>query len=308
MLGRLQQYLAYHAQASTNSMKSLLQKPLTTFMTSMVIGMTLTLPTLFWVFTDNLQQLTQDWRRGGHILLYLASPLSSSDETALLVRVQSTLGVEHVTLKTAADGLRELQQQEGMQDIMHYLPENPLPAVIDVIPTAEMNTAEKVGELQQVLQSYPHVEQAKVDMQWLNRLYTLMDVSTHMARGLMILLASAVILIIGNTLRMAMHHRHEEIQVLTLIGAGRAYIIRPFLYLGLFYGFAGAVIAILLVNAILASLTVLVNQLADAYDMHYALMGLSFRQGMLLLFSATALGWLAARWSVRSLFRTALPD
>lgn len=303
MLSRLQKYLAYHAQASTECVKLLLQKPMATFMTVMVIAITLTLPTLFWVFTDNLQLLTHDWRRGGHVLLYLDSPLSSQDETALLVRVRSTLGVERVTLKSAAEGLLELQHQEGMQDIMHYLPENPLPAVMDVIPTPEMNTAEKVGELQQVLKAYPHVEQAKFDMQWVNRLYTVMDVSTQMARGLMILLASAVILIIGNTLRMAMHHRHEEIQVLTLIGAGRAYIIRPFLYLGLFYGLAGAAIAILLVNVILVSLTVLVNQLADAYDMHYALMGLSSRQVALLLLSATALGWFAARWSVRSLCR-----
>ncbi|HBI21358.1 MAG TPA: cell division protein [Legionella sp.] len=306
MLGRLQKQWAYHVQASTHSIQFLLQKPMATLMTVVVIGMTLTLPTLFWVFTDNLQDLTHDWRRGGHVLLYLQSPLSKADETALLVQVQATPGVASVLFKSAAEGLAELQHQEGMQDIMHYLPENPLPAVMDVIPTDEMNTAEKVGELQQLLKSYPHVEQAKFDMQWVNRLYTVMDVSTQMARGLMVMLASAVILIIGNTLRMAMHHRHEEIQVLTLIGAGPAYIIRPFLYLGLFYGLAGAAVAMLLVNVILASLTALVNQLADAYDMHYTLMGLSLQQALLLLFAATALGWLAARWSVRSLCRASV--
>ena len=304
MLNKLQKRLAYHLQAGTNSIKFLLQKPMASLMTVIVIGMTLTLPTLFWLFTDNLQHLTHDWRRGGHVLLYLESPLSSSDETALLAQVRETSGVETVLFKSAAEGLAELQHQEGMEDIMHYLPENPLPAVMDVIPTPEMNTVEKVGELQQVLKSYPHVEQAKVDVQWVNRLYTVMDVSTKIARGLMVLLASAVILIIGNTLRMAMHHRHEEIQVLTLIGAGRAYISRPFLYLGLYYGLAGALFATLLVNIILASLTVLMNQLADAYDMHYALMGLSLRPVVLLWLFAMAFGWLAARLSVRSLCRT----
>ncbi len=304
MLDPFKKRLAYHVQAAKNSIKFLLQKPMATGMTVVVIGMTLTLPTLFWLLTDNLQQLTHDWRRGGHVLLYLESPLASHDETALLARVRATPGVETVLFKSAADGLSELQHQEGMQDIMRYLPENPLPGVMDVIPIPEMNTAEKVSELQQVLQSYPHVEQAKFDMQWINRLYTVMDVSTKIARGLMVLLASAVILIIGNTLRMAMHHRHEEIQVLILIGAGHAYIIRPFLYLGIFYGLAGAVFAMVLVSAILASLTVLVNQLADAYDIHYALMGLSFSQVTLLLLSAMALGWLAARVSVRSLCRT----
>ena len=98
MLNKLQKRLAYHLQAGTNSIKFLLQKPMASLMTVIVIGMTLTLPTLFWLFTDNLQHLTHDWRRGGHVLLYLESPLSSSDETALLAQVRETSGVETVYL------------------------------------------------------------------------------------------------------------------------------------------------------------------------------------------------------------------
>ena len=304
MLSQLRAYLAFHGQAGKNSVRAFARKPLTTLMTVVVIAITLTLPALFWVFTDNLQQLTGDWQRGGHISLYLDASLSSTDETALFEHVRTTPGVGEVTLKSPAEGLVELQQQEGMQDIMQYLPENPLPAVIDVVPALDVNSSEKVSELFQLLKSYPHVAQAKFDMQWVSRLYTLLDIASRIAHGLMLLLATAVVLIIGNTLRMAIHQRHEEIRVLKFIGAGNAYIIRPFLYLGIFYGIAGAMLAILLVHLITLSLSLLVNQLAETYQMHYALMGLSLRQAGFLLLSAMALGWFGARLSVNSLCKS----
>lgn len=303
MLNTMRARMAFHAQAATSSFRFLMSKPLTTTMTIMVIAITLTLPALFWVFTDNVQQATADWQRGGHITLYLETPLAATDEAALFEQVRSIPGVGEASLKTAADGISELQQQEGMQDIMEYLPENPLPAVIEVIPATDVNTSEKMDELYQALKSRPHVAQAKVDMQWVKRLYILLDIASTIAQGLMILLATAVVLIIGNTLRMAIHNRHEEIQILKFIGAGRPYIIRPFLYLGVFYGIAGAVLAMLLVHVMTLSLTVLVNQLAETYQIHYALTGLSLHQAWLLLMFATILGWLGARLSVSSILK-----
>ena len=305
MLGLLRARLAYHVQAGKSSLRLLKSKPLTTLMTVVVIAITLTMPTLFWVFTDNVQQLGGDWQRGGHISLYLDSSVSA-DESAVLERVRATPGVGEASLRTPADGLAELQQQDGMQDLMQYLPENPLPAVIDVVPSPNVNTAEKSGELYQVLKAYPHVEQARFDLKWVSRVYALLAIAAKIAQGTMILLASAVILIIGNTLRMAIHNRHAEIQVLTFIGAGNAYIIRPFLYLGIFYGLAGALMAVVLVDIITLSLASMINQLSETYEMHYAFAGLSFGEALLLLLSAMTLGWLGARLSVSSLCRSHL--
>ncbi len=304
MLGLLRERLDFHIQAGNNSLHFFLKKPLSTLMTVVVIAISLTLPALFWVFADNLQQLSGDWKRGSHISLYLAANTSPSEQTDLLAQVRRTPGVGEASLKSSADGLMELQQQEGMQDIMKYLPENPLPAVIDIVPSGDMNTPEKVGQLYQALKSSPHVDQAKFDMQWINRLYTLLDIVDRIASGLMMLLASAVVLIIGNTLRMVIHHRHEEIHVLKLIGASDGYIIRPFLYLGICYGLAGALLALVLVYIMTLSLGHLVNQLVETYQMHYSFAGLSFSQVLLLLLSAMTLGWIGARLSVSSLCRS----
>jgi len=288
-----------HAHAANNSLKILCRQPLATFMTVLAIAVMLTLPALFWVFTDNVEHLTSKWQRGEHISLYLKSSLSSADETAFLSQVRAEPGVGDATLKSAEEGLAELRQQEGMQDVMQYLTENPLPAVIEVVPTVDANTPEKLQQLYTKLQTLAPVEQAKVDMQWINRLDAIVHFLSIIARGLMMLLAVAVILIIGNTLRLAVHKRHEEIQVLKLIGAADSYIVRPFLYSGMLYGMAGAVFAVLLINIFIISMALVVNQLASAYQMHYVLLGLSLRQATLLILSAIVLGWLGARLSVK---------
>lgn len=299
MLKKLQMLLSYHLQAANTSLNLLCRKPLATMMTVFVIAIALTLPTLFWVFTDNLEQITVDWQQGGHISLYLKSSLSPDDEMALLQQVRASEGVGQASLKSAAAGLAELQQQEGMQNIMRYLSENPLPAVIDVIPALGINSPSQVEQLFIRLQGLPQVEQVKLDMQWVNRLHALLGFVNKVADAIITLLASAVILIISNTLRLAIQNRHEEIQVLKLIGATDPYIARPFLYSGIWYTLAGAILAVLLVNLFMLSLAVAVNQLAAVYQMHYSLTSLSVKQAYLLVFVAIILGWLGARISVK---------
>lgn len=300
MLKKVSAYLAFHFHAAITSLNFLCRRPLATGMTIIVIAITLALPTLFWVFNDNLAQLTANWQRGGHISLYLKMPITAKDEAAFLEHVRTTAGVGNATLKTADEGLTELETQEGMQDIRRYLPENPLPSVIEVVPALDISTPAKLEQLFDQLKANPQVDQAKLDMQWIQRLHAILGFVAKTADGLVILLALAVVLIIGNTLRLAIHNRHEEIQILKLIGATDPYIIRPFLYSGIWYGLGGAVLAVLFVNIFILSLVLAVNQLAEVYQMHYSILGLTILQILLLIGSATVLGWIGARLSVKS--------
>lgn len=299
MLGKLKGLIAYHRHAAWMSVNTLCRQPLATSMTVLVIAVSLVLPAFFWMLADNMSRLAENWQSSGHISIYLKSPLSPADESAMLMRVRETSGVGQVTLRSAAEGLAELQQQEGMQDVMRYLPDNPLPAVMDVIPALDINTPEKMEQLYLQLKSYPHVEDVKLDMQWVNRLHAILHFVHQVAQGLLLLLASAVILIVGNTMRFAIHKRNEEIKVLKLIGAKDAYILRPFLYTGVLYGLAGALLAVLLIQVLMFILTLVVNPLAAAYQMHFALVGLSFYQVLWMILAAVFLGWFGASVSVR---------
>jgi cell division transport system permease protein len=295
--GRL--LLAYHVQAATQSLNYLCNRPLATLMTSIVIAIALALPALFWVFSDNMHKLTADWQHGGHISLYLKLNLAEAQQKKVLQQVRETEGVAQASLKSAAEGLSELTQQAGMQDIMQHLPENPLPAVIHVIPAISVDLPEKLDLLARKLQSFAHVEQAKIDMEWIRRLNALLGFATNFANALLALLALAVIFIIGTTLRLALHSRHEEVQVLKLIGAKEPFILRPFLYSGMWYGVIGAIFAVFLVNVFILSLSMAVNQLASVYQMHYSLNLLSMRQVLILIIFAIILGWIGARLSVK---------
>lgn len=299
MLNSMRPLLAYHAQAALQSINQLCRKPLATMMTVIVIAIALALPALFWVMNENLEKLTTGWQNGGHISLYLKPGLSEAEQNTALQKVQSTEGVGHATLKSAKAGLDELTQQEGMHDIMHYLPENPLPPVIDVIPALAIDSAAKIDLLARQLNELSQVDQAKVDMEWIARLHAILGFVAHAANALMALLALAVVLIIGNTLRLAIQNRHEEIQILKLIGATDAYILRPFLYSGILYGLAGALLAVFMVNLLILSVGVAVNKLIVAYQMHYLLALLTVKQILMLVLFAIILGWLGARLSVK---------
>ncbi len=299
MLTKLRTLLAYHAQAAMSSLLYLCRQPIATGMTVVVIAITLTLPALLWVFNDNMAELTRNWKRGGHISLYLDMQMATTDAAVLLERVRQTDGVGEALMKTPAEGLLEMQNQEGMQDLILNLPENPLPAVIDVIPAVGVSTPAQLEALYARLKALPGIEDARLDMQWVSRLYALLDLAAQLTHGLMVLLSIAVVFIIGNTLRLVIHKRHEEIQVLKLIGASDPYIVRPFLYTGLWYGLASALLAVILVSLFMLSLGVVLNQLIEAYQMHFPILGLSIRQTLLLVLIATFLGWFGARFSVK---------
>lgn len=299
MLKGLQSLLAYHLQAMLSSLNLLCRRPLATMMTVIVIAIALSLPALFWVFTDNISQLTSGWQRSGYISLYLKPALTAEQQQTVLQQVRDTEGVGHASLKSAEEGLVELTAQEGMQDIMRYLPENPLPAVIAVTPAVAVDSPAKLDLLSRQLGELSSIESVKLDLEWVGRLHVLLGFATKVANASLALLALAVVLIIGNTLRLAIQNRQEEIQILKLIGATDSFIMRPFLYTGIWYGIAGAVVALFLVNIFILSLGMVVNQLAVVYQMHYPITGLSIRQILLLVMFAIILGWLGACLSVK---------
>lgn len=298
MLKSIRIALTGHRQALLQSFKTLMDTPFATFMTLTVIAVALTLPALFWLLSTNIKQLTTSWQQGEHIALYLQVGLSEGDQQQLLKKIRTTQGVANAVLISPQEALRSLQQQEGLQDVNQYLTENPLPAVIDVTPEESFNQPETLNTLFQHLSAYPHVEQAKLDMQWVSRLYAILSFVTALAKAFMILLGFAVIMIIGNTLRLAIHKHYNEVKVLKLIGATNAYIARPFLYSGLWFGFLGAILALVLVYIFLWSLTAAFHEVLVLYHLQSMQIIFSWQACIALILIAMTLGWLGARLSI----------
>ncbi len=288
-----------HRDAMQRSLRFLGQQPWSTSMTILVITVTLMLAALCWMATYHVSKFRSSWQSSSHISLYLADTLSSDEQQGLLGRIRTMDGVANATFITASDGLALLSQQEGMQDIMEYLPNNPLPAVIVVTPNTHLETPAAIEVFHQLLKTLPGVNEAKLDKDWTERLYSVLSFLTQVTQCLMALLAITVMLVIGNTLRLIIYHRQDEIQVLQLLGAPDRFIMRPFLYSGIWYGLFAACLAIVFADGLMAMLSSGINQWAQQYQMHFVLPMLPLSIVLGVFFGSCILGWMAANVTVR---------
>jgi len=115
---------------------------------------------------------------------------------------------------------------------------------------------------------------------------------------LAVMLGLGVVLAIGNTVRLAIENRRAEIVVVKLVGGTDAYVARPFLYTGLWYGVGGGLIAVLLTSLALLLLQGPVAQLSGSYGSTFVLIGLGLSKGFLVIAGAALLGWSGAWISV----------
>ena len=139
------------------------------------------------------------------------------------------------------------------------------------------------------------MELAQLDLQWVKRFNAIMEIVQRTIRVMAVLLGLAVLLIIGNTIRLEIQNRREEIEITKLIGATNGFIRRPFLYAGLWYGIFGALAGALLVELALLQLLDPVQRLAGLYQSGFSLEILTSAEFFYLLIAGSTLG-LTGAW------------
>lgn len=288
-----------HQDAWRRSIGLLVRQPWSSVMTVVMLAVTLMLAVLCWMATHHLSELNAYWHRSETISLYLRPSLSESEQQLLLKKIRAMPEVESATLTTPAEGLILLAQQEGMQDIVQSLPYNPLPAVIQVIPGGNVLTPETVKQFSQTLQSNPDVAEVKFDSDWIERLYAGLGFLKQIVHFLTVLFGLSVTLVIGNTLRLLIHHRHNDIHVLQLLGAPERFIMRPFLFASIWYGLLASILAIIFVDILLILLRSGLNQWAESYHMHLSISLLPLLWMIGLTAVSIALSWTGARLTLK---------
>jgi cell division transport system permease protein len=145
------------------------------------------------------------------------------------------------------------------------------------------------------LEARPEVELAKLDTEWLERLYTLLTLAKRVVVIISLLFSIAVLLIIGNTIRLDIQNRYQEIVVTKLIGATDAFIRRPFLYGGLWYGLFGGILCWLIVELSMLLLAGPFARLNVLYQSDFNLIRFGFSDFFVLIVLSSLLG-LAGSW------------
>lgn len=285
-----------HARNFVDSLGRLYHRPVASLLTICVIGITLALPAGLHVLMNNLHGVSYSWESAIQASLFLDNSASEADGRALAAKIGKRGDVTSTGYISRAQSLAEFKQLSGFGHAVDALDHNPLPAVITVQPKKSMTT-QAIAHLVHQLGELPQVQRAKIDQAWLQRLYAILAIVKRGMAIIAVLLACAVVFIVGNTIRLDIENRRNEIEVLKLLGASNGFIRRPFLYSGFWYGLAGGVLAWILLSICMLALTGPVDRLATLYNGQIAMTWLSFRGGLVVIGAGIALGWLGSAWT-----------
>lgn len=291
----IRSYFIRHIQVFFYSLGQLSRTPVSTLMTCMVIGIALALPTGLHTLLKNAQQLSGGWESTAQISVFLKKNIRASQARKLKSDIQRWPDIISVHYISREQALKEFQALSGFGDALKALNNNPLPSVLIVKPELSKTNEQATQELLNKLRNLKQTDKAQLDMQWVRRLYAIMNIVERGVQILGFLLALAVLLVVGNTIRLAIQNRHKEIVVMKLIGGTDAFIRRPFLYTGFWYGLFGGMIAWLLVSFTLLSISNPIEKLTTLYQNQFELSNMSFFTTLILLVISIFLG-LAGSW------------
>lgn len=285
---------AHHSNSAIESLLRLLETPLQSLMTWLVIAIAVALPAALFVVFGNVQQIGQSWQDSSQISVFLKKEASANQAQDLRGRWAQRPDVAQATYVSPEQALEEFKLGSGLGELANHLDENPLPAVILIKPKIGGNAPDALTSLQQALIADPLVADVRLDMLWVKRLHQFITLAERFVVALAGLLALGVLLVIGNTIRMAIEARRDEIVVVKLVGGTDAYVRRPFLYTGLWYGVGGGILAALLLALVFWWLSAPVAQLADLYQSSFRLQGLDFIGSLQLILIAGVTGLVGA--------------
>ncbi len=294
---RLQAYFALQRETGKDSFHRLWQTPLASGLTVLVIAIALTLPTGFHALIGNARQASEGLETTSRISLFLKPELSNDTARRLVDRLKKHPKIAEAEAITKEAGLKELRAYSGFGDALEALDYNPLPAVISLSPRDSMASPELLEALLAELGALPEADFVQFDTEWLRKLRALLAMAERAIAVFGVLLSLGVLFIVGNTIRLELQNRREEIAVAKLLGATDRFITRPFLYAGFWYGLFGGGLAWLQSNSLLLILRAPAAELAALYGSPYRLAFLSLAETELLIGGSVVLG-IAGAWAV----------
>ncbi len=286
-------FLKNHGGDALGSWRRMLAAPAASAMTVAVVGLALTLPALLFVLNANLGAALDALDGDARITLFLDDAVADGRAAALGDELRAAAEVRAVRFISAEQALADFSAATGFEDVLAGLGRNPLPAALVVTPArADPGLAESLaGDFARL----PEVESVLLDSQWLRRLEAVAELAALASRILLTAVLAALVMVVGNTVRLAIGNRRDEIRVIKLIGGTDAFIARPFLYTGLIQGLLGGLLAVLLVGLAELALRGPVQELARLYQSGFRLRGMGPGPAFGLVLAGGAAGWLAAR-------------
>lgn len=290
-------FLRAHLLQAKKSFFALWSRPLGNILTLAVIAMALTMPASLYLAGKNIAQIAEGVASPSQLSVYLRDDTPEARIMVLKDQLERWPEVASIEYISPQQGLSDLSQYSGFDDAIALLSDYSLPAVLIIAPAVEQDSA--IRDMALRIGQMDDIADVRMDEDWMVRLDAIRTLATTVAVILAVLMLGAVFLIVGNTLRFTVLAHKEEIQVMKMIGATDSFILRPYLYSGVWFGVLGAVLAWILTAIITVLLNGAVEELAQLYDSHFRLLGLNVDESFALLMLGAFLGFVAARLSTR---------
>lgn len=277
-----------------NTLADMLRQPLATLLTVMVIAISLTLPSICYLLWKNVSHAAAQWYPTPQLTVYLDKALDNDAAQGVSDSLAAEEGVEKVNYLSRDEAMGEFRNWSGFGGALDMLEENPLPAVAIIMPKLNFQSSQTLTSLRDRVAAVHGVSEVRMDDSWFARLVVLTSLVGQVAATIGILMIVAVFLVIGNSVRLSIFSRRETINVMKLIGATDGFILRPFLNDGALLGGGGALLSLILSQALVWKLSAVVDQVATVFGTRFAVTELTWDESLLLLLIAGMIGWLAA--------------
>jgi cell division transport system permease protein len=299
-------YIDHHKREGKDSFVRLRKSPLSTLMTVLVMAIALSLPLALGFLLNDARSAAGAWDSEARLSIYLKDGLSSEQQRAALRKAQALDEVASASLITPEVALEEFKVSSGYGQALKLFDKNPLPPVLEVFPV-NTNDTNAMTALRDQFAQWEDVELAEVDIAWVQRLQSILDLGQRLLYALGSALIIGGLLVVGNTIRLSIESRREEVRVIALLGATRSFIRRPFIYLGVWCGLSAGLVTLATVSALIFWINEPVMQLARLYGSDFALSYPTFGAGIAIILGAGLLGWMGAWLAVGRHLRESEP-
>jgi cell division transport system permease protein len=279
-----------HYRNGKEALRGMYEQPLANALTVAVIGIALALPGSLNLLVQNGRNLAGGWDSARDFSVYLTPGIEVSAAEALAAELRNSTSIATVTVIPADIALEDFKDSSGLGEVLETLEINPLPHTLVVRPIDSAG-GQELAIVAEKLSARPNVDIVKIDTQWVERLNAILDFLNRVVTLASLMLLVAVIIIVGNTIRLDIQSRRDEIEVLKLLGASDGFVRRPFLYVGLWYGLIGGLVALVLLIIGGWILAAPLERLIGLYDSDISLLGLDGTTALFIIGGGVLSGW-----------------
>ncbi len=287
-------YKDLHIRAWYSSLLRLGKTPFASAITIAVLAISIALAGSFQLLLINFQQLAGNLETSAPISLFLRENINENRAQILADSLRKNPTIESVQVISKEQGRALFKTFGSFGAAIDMLDENPLPVALEIMPKNTLHDNGQIATLVNTLKQRQEVDYVRMDMEWLQRLQAMMAVAHRLFAVINALLGFAVLFITGNTIRLELNSRQEEIMITKLVGATNSFIATPFVYTGFWIGFFAGVLARIIVALLLVPLSGPVEELSAHYNSNFHLLSLSIAESIKLIFMSALLGMLGS--------------